>query len=262
MSPNPIHKALSILCAYRVRALLMGGQACILYGAAEFSRDIDVAVLADENNLARLRTALDRLDAEPVFVPPLGRDVLLRGHACHFRCRMAGTEGVRIDVMTVLHGCEPFAALWSRRRTLSLPDVGRVHVLSLADLVHAKKTQRDKDWPMVRRLVEADYHGHRFAPARERIVFWLREVRTTDLLLELCRRYARTARQLAAARPTLGRALLGDRAGVERAPEAEQQRCRAIDRAYWAPLRDELAQWRSETTRTAAPSSRKRRRWR
>jgi hypothetical protein len=25
--------------AYRVRALLMGGQACVFYGAAEFSRD-------------------------------------------------------------------------------------------------------------------------------------------------------------------------------------------------------------------------------
>jgi hypothetical protein len=32
----------------------MGGQACILYGAAEFSRDVDVAVLASEGNLDRL----------------------------------------------------------------------------------------------------------------------------------------------------------------------------------------------------------------
>ena len=27
----------------RVRALLMGGQACVFYGAAEFSRDTDLA---------------------------------------------------------------------------------------------------------------------------------------------------------------------------------------------------------------------------
>ena len=32
---------------HRVRALLMGGQACVFYGAAEFSRDTDFAVLAD-----------------------------------------------------------------------------------------------------------------------------------------------------------------------------------------------------------------------
>jgi hypothetical protein len=35
----------------------MGGQACILYGAAEFSRDTDLAVLASPANLARLRGA-------------------------------------------------------------------------------------------------------------------------------------------------------------------------------------------------------------
>jgi hypothetical protein len=32
---------------HRVRALLMGGQACVFYGAAEFSRDTDFAVLAE-----------------------------------------------------------------------------------------------------------------------------------------------------------------------------------------------------------------------
>src|SRR6266851_749837 len=33
----------------------MGGQACILYGAAEFSRDVDFAVAADDKNLSQLR---------------------------------------------------------------------------------------------------------------------------------------------------------------------------------------------------------------
>ena len=37
----------------RVRALLMGGQACVFYGAAEFSRDVDFAILANAGNLAR-----------------------------------------------------------------------------------------------------------------------------------------------------------------------------------------------------------------
>jgi hypothetical protein len=42
---------------HRVRALLMGGQACVFYGAAEFSRDTDFAIPADAANLARLRNA-------------------------------------------------------------------------------------------------------------------------------------------------------------------------------------------------------------
>src|SRR5664279_4677206 len=64
--PNPIHKVLSSMRAQRVRALLMGGQACVFYGAAEFSRDTDFAILADAANLARLRRALAGLRAEPL----------------------------------------------------------------------------------------------------------------------------------------------------------------------------------------------------
>lgn len=53
----------------RVHALLMGGQACVFYGAAEFSRDTDFALLANSANLARLRKALDELQADPIAVP-------------------------------------------------------------------------------------------------------------------------------------------------------------------------------------------------
>ena len=47
MIPNPIHKVLSTLRSRKVKHLLMGGQACVFYGAAEFSRDTDIAVLAE-----------------------------------------------------------------------------------------------------------------------------------------------------------------------------------------------------------------------
>ena len=42
----------------------MGGQACVFYGAAEFSSDTDLAILADTPNLSRLRAALSDLQAE------------------------------------------------------------------------------------------------------------------------------------------------------------------------------------------------------
>ena len=71
MIPNPIHKVLSTLSSRRVRHLLMGGQACVFYGAAEFSRDTDIAVLADPANLDRLAIALADLQAECIAVPPL-----------------------------------------------------------------------------------------------------------------------------------------------------------------------------------------------
>jgi hypothetical protein len=72
---------------------LMGGQACVLFGAAEYSRDLDLAVLATE----------------------------------------AAPYNTHADVF--------------------------VNLLSLDDLVSAKKTQRDKDWPMLRRVVDASYAG-------------------------------------------------------------------------------------------------------
>ena len=42
---------------HQVQCLLMGGQACVLYGAAEFSRDLDLALLPDPANLDRLAAA-------------------------------------------------------------------------------------------------------------------------------------------------------------------------------------------------------------
>ncbi len=47
----------------------MGGQACVLYGAAEFSRDLDLALLPDPANLDHLQGALAELDAEVIGWP-------------------------------------------------------------------------------------------------------------------------------------------------------------------------------------------------
>ncbi len=54
----------------------MGGQACILYGGAEFCRDIDFAILASKENIAQLRSCLDELEAEVIAVPPFSIDYL------------------------------------------------------------------------------------------------------------------------------------------------------------------------------------------
>src|SRR5882762_3454280 len=106
------------MAARQVRALLMGGQACVFYGAAEFSRDLDLLILADPENLARLRRGLSDLEAKPVAIPELRAEYLQRGHAVHFRCRREDVAGLRIDLMSSLRGVEPFEDLWVRRTTL------------------------------------------------------------------------------------------------------------------------------------------------
>src|SRR5205085_8152016 len=98
---------------------------------------------------------------------------------------------------------------------LRLPGIGSVHVLALADLVQAKKTQRDKDWPMVRRLVEVDFFNRPRRPSRTQIGFWLREARTATLLVELCQRYPGTARRISKDRPAVQWAIAGDLRRVE-----------------------------------------------
>ncbi len=149
MIQNPILKVLSTFSRHNVKTLLMGGQACILYGAAEFSRDSDFVVLADEKNLELLRAALRELEAEVIAVPPFEVAYLEKGHAVHFRCRHPDVAGLRIDLMSVLRGVDPFEALWNRRQTIPLErGTELVPVLGLPDLVRAKKTQRDRDWPI------------------------------------------------------------------------------------------------------------------
>jgi hypothetical protein len=225
--------------ANAVRSLLMGGQACVSYGAAEFSRDVDLALLADAENLTRLRTALRELAAEPVAVPPLDLDYLLRGHAIHFRCAQA--DGIRVDLMSVMRGVDPFPELW-RRRTTIVVDEDEIDLLSLPDLVLAKKTQRDKDWPMIRRLLEAHYFVHRGDATPEQRRFWLQELRTPELLVELVRQFPTPA--AATDRPAVAAARAGDLGNVSRALMDEQEAERARDRDYWRPLRAELEQLR------------------
>jgi hypothetical protein len=242
--PNPIRRVLSSIEERRVSALLMGGQACVLYGAAEFSRDTDLAVLASAANLARLRLALDDLQAHVIAVPPFQAKYLHRGHAVHFRCQHPEALGMRIDVMTKMRGLEPFPKLWARRTTLELPDGTRCQVMSLPDLVQAKKTQRDKDWPMLRRLIEAHYFQHRDRASAAQVRFWLRELRTPELLVETAQRWPAAWKTQRRRRVLLALARPGQETGLAGALAREEWSERQADARHWEPLKAELERLR------------------
>ncbi len=238
----------------------MGGQACVLYGAAEFSRDLDLALLPDPANMGRLREALDDLEAVVIAVPPFRLKHLDEGLAVHFRCARASVAGLRIDVMTRMRGLAPFPDLWQRRTTFDFGDES-VDVLSLPDLIAAKKTQKDRDWPMIRRLVDVHYTTYRDAPTADRIAFWLRELRTPEFLVEAARlrggtggtARAGTLEAAARQRPLLTSAT---RDGLEsgalaRALRAEEDAERNADAEYWRPLREKLSRLRQEARRSA-----------
>jgi hypothetical protein len=223
----------------------MGGQACVFYGAAEFSRDTDLAILANSENLAKLKNVLEDLQAVVIAVPPFDAKYLRKGHAVHFRCYHPEALGMRIDVMTKMRGVDSFPKLWTRRTTLSI-DGGTIELMSLPDLVQAKKTQRDKDWLMLRRLIEVNYFANRENPSKEQIRFWFLELQTPDLLIELAKTKGRIPDYLRRKRRVLDLVARGNRSLLESALVEEEQEEREADREYWMPLKKELEKLRHE----------------
>src|SRR5688572_6674659 len=213
----------------------MGGQACVLYGATEFSRDCDITILCEPENLNRLNSALSELQAVTIAVPPFQPQYLDRGHAVHFRCHAPDMVGIRIDVMAKLRGVDPFLELWSRRTTIDDKSGLRIELMGLPDLVAAKKTQRDKDWPMLRRLVEAHYVQHEATATDAQARFWLLEMRTPELLIRLAARFPKLIQELTPQRPLLESAAACELGELHQKLADEERRDRDADRLYWEP---------------------------
>ena len=208
MIPTPILTVLSTFRKNGVQTLLMGGQACVFYGAAQVSKDIDLALLAEPANIERLRLALKELAAERIAVPPFDPTLFDRGHAIHFRCQAPAVSGLRVDVMSKLRLLEDFSSLWNRRTTFADEDGREFNLLSVPDLVLSKKTARNRDWPMIELLVNIHIHENLAAPQPDWIRFWLNECRSPAQLVALAHRFTAECEALTATRP-----LLAPRAG-------------------------------------------------
>jgi hypothetical protein len=201
---------------------------------------VDLVLLAEAGNFARLQRALDALGARRIAVPRFDPDLLARGHAVHFRCAAPGVEELRVDIMTLLRDLPGFAVLWERRTVFADPGGLEFNLLSVPDLVTAKKTQRSKDWPVIELLVAIHYRENGGSPRSAWIEFWLQEARAPELLIELARRFPAETRALTGPRPLLTHALAGDLAALRPALDAEVRAEQDKDRAYWAPLKREL----------------------
>jgi len=244
LTPNPITKVLSVLHGCRVRFLLMGGQACVLYGGSEFSRDTDIALLPEQGNLNNLDMALLELKAENIAVPQLSLEYLLKGHAVHFRCKHPEAMNMRVDIMSVLHNASSFETLWERRTTMELNDGLIVDVISFPDLVAIKKTQRDKDWSHIRRLIEAHYLENHGKSTPEDVRFWLLEARTPEILRQLAFENPELIKELQKQRKLLRLLPNCSEDELFAALSEEEKIAREADRVYWRPLLKELEEIR------------------
>ncbi|MCY2976971.1 MAG: hypothetical protein NTW52_20140 [Planctomycetota bacterium] len=202
--------------------------------------------MSDESNFHRLASALVDLHAECIAVPEFEAEYLARGHAVHFRCQHPDAKGIRLDVMTKMRGCDEFEQLWERRTSIEDPAAGIVYeLLSIEDLVKAKKTQRDKDWPMIRRLMEAHHRQFAHEPTPAIIGFWLRELITPELLQHVSLENQVLLPLVKTFRPWLLSIDLNDIKAIERKLETEKEKERLLDVAYWQPLKQELAELRA-----------------
>jgi len=234
---NQIHKVLSLIQKNGVRCLLIGGQACVLYGGAEFSKDFDFSFFISDQNVVSLKLFLNEIQAEPIAVPDFDISYLERGHALHFRSKHEDYKDIRIDIMSKMRGVDDFEKIYERRTTLEYLPNQTVEVMGLPDLVKSKKTQRDKDWPMIRLLLEADYFQNKDTTQENFIEFWLLESRTPEILLELKQKYSSLVKKLIKHRSLLA---LSTNSEIEQALKDEEHKERQIDKAYWEPLKKEL----------------------
>ena len=93
---------------------------------------------------------------------------------------------------------------------------------------------------MIRRLMEAHYFQFQIHPTRAQTAFWLKELRTPELLIDMAQRYPRTCNRISAARPLLSSALSGKLEEIAKRLLEEERQEREKDRLYWLPLRKEL----------------------
>ena len=203
-------------------------------------------LLADAENFQRLQAALKTLEARRIAVPRFDPALLGRGHAVHFRCDADGVKGLRVDVMTRLRELPGFETLWRRRTTFQDEAGTEFHLLSVPDLVQAKKTQRNKDWPVIELLVTIHHRENAKNPQAEWIDFWLREARTPELLRDLVKSFPNEAAALRSERPLLALAADGKMDALRAELDAEVRAEQAKDREYWEPLRREIEQFRRE----------------
>jgi len=134
LSRSPILRALSSIRKSGTKTLLMGGQACVFYGAAEFSRDLDRLILADPQNLI-VFARRSRISMPTRLPSRLSNLVIWRGDTLSaFGVIDPGSRSCAWMEWLRSRGVAEFAELWE------LEVFGEpVDLLGIEDLVRAKK---------------------------------------------------------------------------------------------------------------------------
>jgi len=152
-------RILAVLAAHGVDYIMIGGLAAAFHGSDLVTGDVDITPATDNDNLVRLSSALDELDARirTVDAPdgiPFAHDAasLARATVWHLT-----TNAGDLDLALMPSGTQGYDDL--RRDAITTAIVGvPTRVAALADIIRSKEAAgREKDraaLPMLRRLLD------------------------------------------------------------------------------------------------------------
>lgn len=235
---------------HRVRHLLISGQACVLYGASQFSEDVDLWVRPDRNNFRRLLAALLHMDARVhKLTPPVQARYVGGGHGFHWIIPAGAEPEIYLDVMGRPPRVSSFDHEFLRARRLRTP-WGTLAVIAPEALVEIKKTRRLSDYDVITNLVRRRLAEEAEPPRR--LVRWAirNAFRAEDLLnIVTLERGGRPPRRPAArlawratrsSTPPDSRVL----SKVTKTINIEIAALQEADRRYWSPVLRDLRELR------------------
>lgn len=121
------------LNAYKIRYLVVGGQAVIFHSEPRFTKDMDVWIPPDLNDPEIVYQALKEFGAPLLGVKP--KD--FTNKKMHYQI---GVAPVRIDIMTDVRGTTAHRA-WKKRRRGRYGKT-QINVIDIYELIRAKKVPR------------------------------------------------------------------------------------------------------------------------
>jgi hypothetical protein len=233
--------------------LLIGGQATVIYGAADFTQDVDIWVRPDVHNFQKLLQSLASCRARVhKLTPPLTLYWARRGHGFHFLVPARGSR-VPLDVLARPPRVGSFGAARKRAR-MEDTDWGHLPVVAEEDLVLLKRTNRPQDYAVISRLAMLRI-GPVDKPPRQLIRWVSANVFRAEDLADIVSRFGDQLRTSDGAAPRATRRLLAlRRKGLEPSAadiafvEGELLRAMAryiqAGRNYWIPRIHDLRRLR------------------
>lgn len=189
------------------RAILAGGQAVVLHRLAMMSKDGDWVLRETPEVLQHILQVLLEREARYRFGAPLDTRWLAFGWSSHLEFQ-AGKIRVRTDFFT-----RPPRLDFQRIQKLWIgPSDAEVRWMDLADLAESKKTNREKDYPIIGEL------ARRMSDPADRILY----SRSARDLIALQAKHAELFQSLVGRRPALQAAAQG-LSGLETALDAERR---------------------------------------